>query len=77
MQAGILSPVPSLQVERAQNGVITSCYDITVDRRREVCVFTDPDAFAEYMRAWFVSHHGEKPVTQLPKAKGFDPNGEG
>jgi hypothetical protein len=42
-------------------------------------VFTDHNAFAEYMRAWFVANHGEKPVTQLPQGRprGFVQNGEG
>jgi hypothetical protein len=41
--------------------------------------FTDHNAFAEYMRAWFVANHGEKPVTQLPQGRprGFVQNGEG
>lgn len=29
-------------------------------------VFSEPDKFADYMRAWFVAHHGVTPVVQLP-----------
>jgi hypothetical protein len=59
----------SVTVIRAENGVI-----VERDHNRheptyiaDVNVFTNPDKFAEYMRAWFVAHHGETPVTRLPK----------
>jgi hypothetical protein len=62
---------PVLRAYSVGNGVVVhpdSQRAMTV-MESDAYVFTDPSSFADYMRAWFVAHHGHVPVTHMPVGK--------